>query len=168
VLGSPSEEPKVLARTIMLLRSLARGGSCPGSPACLTLYRPRGAASPRPTSRPPCHPEIPLPPAFFAALREATSPTGCSFADFATARAGKPSNTGSLQSRPAPRSSINYPARDSGAFIGPEFWCSAVCQFFWMYSFRIKTTGKFSPFENGVTGQFPLTRRWLCGVTWIL
>src|SRR6266702_4115567 len=86
----------------MLLRSLPRAGSYPSSDACPTSCRPRGATVQPPASAPICHREMLPPLAFFAALRAATSPAGCSSADSASARAETHSSTASLRSRPAP------------------------------------------------------------------
>lgn len=52
MLGSPEKEPEVFASAFMQLRSLGRNDSFPGSVACPTSNRPRGANAPRPASAP--------------------------------------------------------------------------------------------------------------------
>src|SRR5208283_1806182 len=102
MLGSPEGEPKVFAWSLMRLRSLRLGGSCPDSAACPTSCRPHGAVWLRPTSALISHPGTHPPLAFFVALHATTVPVGCSFANSANARAGTCSSTASLRSRPAP------------------------------------------------------------------
>src|ERR1700692_3219060 len=102
VLGSPEGEPKVFVWAFMPLRSLLRGGSCPGSGAYPTSCRLRGVVLLLPASALTCRREMRPPPAFFVALRAAIVPVGCSSAGTASARVETCSSTASLRSRPAP------------------------------------------------------------------